>query len=176
MADWNKIKTEYVTTKISLRALAEKHGLNLATVGKKASAENWVEQRKQKEHKMQTKAVNKIIEQQAKATAKEILSIESIANELLEKAKQATEQLAKKEVITTKRNKGTGYNAKGQAIEVVTEEKTVNIVDGNIKVSDLKLLSDVLNNLDKLRQSAKLDRQDEIDPLSKALEEMARGL
>ena len=37
MADWEKIKAEYITTDISVRDLAQKHGVHYTTIGKKAS-------------------------------------------------------------------------------------------------------------------------------------------
>lgn len=39
MADWSKIKTEYITTDTSYRKLAEKYGINKDTIYAKAKKE-----------------------------------------------------------------------------------------------------------------------------------------
>lgn len=46
-ADWAKIEAEYITTDTSYRKLADKYGLNQATVAQKAKADDWVSKRKQ---------------------------------------------------------------------------------------------------------------------------------
>lgn len=39
--DWDEIKTEYETTKITLAALAEKHSVKLGTLKSRKSREKW---------------------------------------------------------------------------------------------------------------------------------------
>ena len=58
MADWQKIKTEYITTDISLRKLAEKYGIRYATVQDRSKKEEWITLRDQ--HR--TSTVSKILE------------------------------------------------------------------------------------------------------------------
>lgn len=62
MADWTKIKTEYVTGDISLRKLAEKNGVSYSQIAKKAASENWVSIRKQQRIKIESKTNQKTIE------------------------------------------------------------------------------------------------------------------
>ena len=47
MADWNAIKSEYITSGISYRALADKYGLNRNTIAERGKAEKWPELRRQ---------------------------------------------------------------------------------------------------------------------------------
>lgn len=47
MADWKVIEAEYITTGSSYRKLAEKYGLDQATVARKAKKEEWVSKRQQ---------------------------------------------------------------------------------------------------------------------------------
>lgn len=47
MADWQKIKTEYITKGTSYRKLAQQHGLSYRSVADKGSSEGWVELRNQ---------------------------------------------------------------------------------------------------------------------------------
>ena len=81
MADWQAIKTEYITTQTSYRKLAQKYGVNVTNIAKKASAEGWVEQRKQYAIETQTKTLEKISQQEANRAAK----IHSVADKLLNK-------------------------------------------------------------------------------------------
>lgn len=69
MLDWKKAKTEYITTNISYRKLADKYGTSASAICQKAKAEKWVEQRKQYINKTVTKTVEKISEKEADALA-----------------------------------------------------------------------------------------------------------
>ena len=79
MADWQAIKTEYITTDTSYRKLAQKHGVNVTNIAKKASSEGWVEQRKQYANETQLKTLEKISQQEANRAVK----IHSVADKLL---------------------------------------------------------------------------------------------
>lgn len=60
MTDWESIKTEYITTDISYRNLAEKHGVGLSTLCKRAGKEHWHQGRIKHNNKIVTKAADKI--------------------------------------------------------------------------------------------------------------------
>lgn len=47
MADWQAIKTEYVTTTTSYRKLAQKYGVHYNAIANKAKQEGWISQRNQ---------------------------------------------------------------------------------------------------------------------------------
>ena len=79
MADWQAIKTEYITTDTSYRKLSQKYGVNVTNIAKKASAEGWVEQRKQYANETQLKTLEKISQQEANRAVK----IHSVADKLL---------------------------------------------------------------------------------------------
>ena len=87
MADWQAIKTEYITTETSYRKLAQKYGINHAVIGQKAKAENWVELRRQHLDKTQTKTLNAISNKQADRAAKLI----GVSDLLLDKIKSLLE-------------------------------------------------------------------------------------
>ena len=65
MADWEKMKAEYVTTEISVRDLAEKYGVHYTTVGKRASKEKWQELRQQQTNRTLTKILTAVSDQKA---------------------------------------------------------------------------------------------------------------
>lgn len=81
MADWQAIKTEYITTQTSYRKLAQKYGINVTTIAKTAGADGWVEARNQYATETQAKTLEKISKQEANRAAK----IHSVADKLLRK-------------------------------------------------------------------------------------------
>ncbi len=87
MADWQAIKTEYITTDTSYRKLAQKYGVNTTNIAKRASQEKWVEQRKQNASKTLSKTLNAIGTKQAERTAKLI----GVSDLLLDKVKSLLE-------------------------------------------------------------------------------------
>jgi hypothetical protein len=87
MADWQSIKTEYITTDTSYRKLAQKYGVNTTNIAKRASSEGWVEQRKQNANKTLSKTLNAIGTKQAERTAKLI----GVSDLLLDKVKSLLE-------------------------------------------------------------------------------------
>ena len=70
MADWQDIKTEYITTKTSFRKLADKYGLHKDTIWKKAKDEGWDEQRRQHIDNTQTKILQADTEQKVSRAEK----------------------------------------------------------------------------------------------------------
>lgn len=84
MADWNKIKTEYITTDTSYRKLADKYGIDQATIARKAKKEDWVSKRQQHLSEVQAKILSADME--GKVDRAERLM--SVADKLLEKVEQ----------------------------------------------------------------------------------------
>lgn len=68
--DWLVIKMEYVTTDLSLRVLAEKHGVSRTTIGHRSKTEGWVEARRQHRLKIETKTSEKIANKEANKLAR----------------------------------------------------------------------------------------------------------
>ena len=59
MVDWKKVKTEYITTTISYRKLAEKHDIPFNTLQCRAKKEKWVELRQRHQDNIVAKSVEK---------------------------------------------------------------------------------------------------------------------
>lgn len=57
MADWKAIEAEYITTGSSYRKLAEKYGLDQATIARRAKREEWVSKRQQHASKTQAEII-----------------------------------------------------------------------------------------------------------------------
>lgn len=60
--DWIKLKNEYLTTNISLRGLAEKHGIPFNTIKSRCSKEDWGKQKPEVQQKIATEATQKTID------------------------------------------------------------------------------------------------------------------
>lgn len=69
MADWLAIKTEYITTRISTRDLAQKHGVSYSTLRRKAEKEGWVKEREEQGRKLSAAVAQKTVERVACAQA-----------------------------------------------------------------------------------------------------------
>ena len=67
---WLKIKTEYINSTISYRRLAEKYGVSVPVIGKRAREEGWVELRRKREELLVNKATQKSVEKQAEQLSK----------------------------------------------------------------------------------------------------------
>lgn len=87
MADWNKIKTEYITTDTSYRKLAEKHGISYQAICRRSKDEGWIYLREQHMNKTVTKTINRISEKQVDRASKLI----SVADLLLDRVKSIVE-------------------------------------------------------------------------------------
>lgn len=81
MPDWKKIKAEYIAGGTSYRKLAEKYCVSFSTLQKVGAEEKWTDLRK----KSSRKAEEKIVESVANREARTAVSIDSVADALLEK-------------------------------------------------------------------------------------------
>ena len=87
MADWNKIKTEYLTSDTSYRKLAQKYGVNATTIAKKASKEDWVSQRQQQANRTLSKTLTAVSNRQVNRAAR----LQKVADKLLNKIEAAVD-------------------------------------------------------------------------------------
>ena len=81
MADWEKIKAEYITTEVSVRDLAQKYGVHYTTIGKKASKEDWQELRQQQTNTTLTKILTADTEKKVDRATR----LKTVADKLLER-------------------------------------------------------------------------------------------
>ena len=126
MADWQAIKTEYITTDTSYRKLAQKYGIHYKVISDRGKDEKWVELRSQYRDKTFTKTVEKISQQEANRAAK----IHSVADKLLLKIEAMVES-------------GKPLDTKG--IRALTAA-----------VKDLKEIQSVRTDLDRQEQEARI--------------------
>lgn len=89
MADWARIKTEYITTNISYRELSQKYGVHYTNIAKRASKEGWQHQRQQQATKTQTK-MQQLVERRKIDRAAKLLDVSDL---LLQKVMERVEAL-----------------------------------------------------------------------------------
>ena len=87
MADWQKIKTEYITTDTSYRKLADKYGVDQATIARRAKKEEWVSSRQHHADKTQAK----ILTADTKNKADRAARLMTVADKLLRKVEQTVD-------------------------------------------------------------------------------------
>lgn len=88
MADWQAIKTEYITTNTSYRKLAQKYGVGASTLYARASKEKWVEAKEQHRSKTIAKTLNAVSSAQANRAAR----LQTVADKLLGKVENLLEE------------------------------------------------------------------------------------
>lgn len=128
MADWQAIKTEYITTDTSYRKLAQKYGVSYVQIGNVGREEKWVELRKQHLDNTFTKTVAAVESEQVNRAKK----MQSVADKLLRKIDAIVDTMAP-----------TALNTK--AIRALTAA-----------VKDLKEIQSIRSDLDEQEQRARI--------------------
>ena len=153
-ADWQAIKTEYITTNTSYRKLAEKYAVNYQTICARSKAEGWIQLREQHRNKTLTKTVEKIGEKQARRAAK----IDTLADKLLIKLEKAIDELDL-QVTTHKIKTESGNTEWSTEYKVATEGGTVDrtgLRQLTAALSELKDIKGELSELDRKEQEARI--------------------
>ena len=167
--DWTKVKTEYITTdKSSYRKLAEKYGISLGTLYKRAKRENWVELKQQSYDKKVAKTVASIENNQVKKLER----ILSITDKLLDKIEKAVDELdiqLYKNVAKVKEIEYNNYERPDKPTkEVINETEQVTeirtIIDRKgaqelaAAIKSLKEVQMLKTELDEQEQKARIDK------------------
>lgn len=162
MADWKKIKSEYITSNTSYRQLAEKYGVGRNVIGERARAEKWVQARKE----YRDKTVTKIVEQIGDKTADKMARIDAVADRLLEKLERAVDELELQLCTSTTKVKEIEYNnglrPDKPTKETVVETETIEAVQGIVDRAGLRQITAALKDLKEVKMlRSELDRQEQ---------------
>ena len=130
MADWQKIKTEYITTDTSYRKLAQKYGVTYTNIGIRSRKEGWPELREQHNAKTITKTMNAIASNQASRAAR----LQTVADKLLAKVERLVDE--------------------GE--ELLTDTSTMRDIARVLK--DLKDIQMIKSDADMREQEARIDK------------------
>lgn len=167
MADWIKIKTEYINGNISYRKLAEKHNVSFNTLKDIAVQEKWFEKRKEQHNKIAIRAQQKTAEKLAEKEADRLMRISNAADRLLEKIEEATEQLDQFIVTNRVRQKEVKYVSSKAGFgkpskEIVKEVEDKRIVKAeHLDRMGLKQLASALKDLKDIQFTAKEEQVEE---------------
>lgn len=162
MADWNEIKTEYITTDTSYRKLAEKYGLNRTLIASRGKTEQWPTLRSQHRDKTLSKALDKIASKQAQKMAR----FDAVAEKLLQKLERAVEELDIQIVRESEKIKQIEYNNADRpdkpTKEVIHEKETVQSMASIIDRQGLKQIASALRDLKEVQMlRSELDRKEQ---------------
>ena len=143
MADWKKIKTEYITTDTSYRKLAQKYGMSVTQICNVGRDEKWVELREQYLNNTFAKTLEEISQQEVDRAAR----IHNVADKLLNKIEAMVDAMAPEDIPA-------------KSIRALTAA-----------VKDLKEIQSIKSELDKQEQEARIanlrkqakDDEDEAD-------------
>lgn len=80
--DWDALQREYVTSDISLRDMADKHGIHRNEFAKHSKREGWVAARKAYKTKVMSKALTKTANKQAAVLARELDATEKMSDQI----------------------------------------------------------------------------------------------
>lgn len=162
MADWQGIKTEYITTDTSYRKLAEKYGIHYKVISERGKDEGWVELRSQHRDKTLTKTLDKISNKQSDKMAR----IDKLTDKLLDKLEQAIEELDLQLAKHTDKTKTIEYNNDRRpdkpTKETIHEEEKLLEVKSIIDRQGLKQIASALKDIKEVKMlRSELDRQEQ---------------
>ena len=162
MADWKKIKTEYITTDTSYRKLAQKYGVSYQAICHRSKEEGWIADREQHMNKTVSKAVDKIGSKKADKMSR----IDDLADKLLEKLEQAITELDLQLAKHTDKTKTIEYNndlrPDKPTREIIHEEEKLLEVKSIIDRQGLKQIASALKDIKEVKMlRSELDRQEQ---------------
>lgn len=162
MADWQAIKTEYITTDTSYRKLAQKHGVSYQAICHRSKDEGWIAQREQHMNKTISKAIDKISSKKADKMAR----IDDLADKLLEKLEQAITELDLQLYKHTDKTKVIEYNNSLRpdkpTKETIHEEEKLLEAKSIVDRQGLKQIASALKDIKEVKMlRSELDRQEQ---------------
>lgn len=147
--DWIKIKNEYINTNISQRKLAEKYGVSVSTLTKKANKEKWQQLKETQCNKIETKVQQETADKIIESEVNRIEKILGLGDKLSAKIDKAIGQL--ETVIIDGEMVDTGMvDVRGlrSLVQSVKDLKEIASADGG--EDGLKKLDSVLNGIDEV--------------------------
>ena len=162
MADWQAIKTEYITTQTSYRKLAQKHGVSYQAICHRSKEEGWIALREQHMNKTVTKAIDKISSKKADKMAR----IDDLADKLLEKLEQAITELDLQLYKHTDKTKVIEYNndlrPDKPTKETIHEEEKLLEAKSIVDRQGLKQIASALKDIKEVKMlRSELDKQEQ---------------
>ena len=152
VADWQAIKTEYITTDTSYRKLADKYGIHYKVISERGKAEGWVQLRSQHRAKTITKALDIISDKQAAQVAG---LVTQAAEALLDQAVKAIGQLDRPVTIHK-------HTIEQDGEKTTTEWEELSAAPGAVNVAAVRHLATALKDISQvLGLKTELDRKEQ---------------
>ena len=172
MADWKKIKTEYITTDTSYRKLSQKYGVGYQAICHRSQEEGWIAKREQHKNKTISKTLDRISNSQADKMAR----IDGLADQLLEKLEQAITELDLQLYKHTEKTKVIEYNNELRpdkpTKEITHEDEKLLEVKSIIDRQGLKQIASALKDIKEVKMlKTELDKQEQEARINKLRKE-----
>ena len=161
--EWERVKTEYITSEISYRNLATKYGITYTRLQKRGNDEDWKTQRGEYKKNLLNKSIDLICEEQAEQIARAL----RIGNTMLEKIEESLNEIDIMLVERTCKIKKTemidGEMADVERSTKEYDKKKVAIDRAGLKqlsavLRDLKEIGIFRSELDKREQEARINK------------------
>lgn len=162
--EWERLKTEYITSEISYRNMSSKYGISYTRLQQRGNDEDWRKKRAEYKEKLLNKSVDLICEEQAQRIARAIL----IGDKMLEKVEESLNEIdiVLCRTTTTKktvdRDEEEGLCEKTVTTEDYTKKKVAIDRQGLKQLSsilrDLREIGIFRSELDKREQEARIEK------------------
>lgn len=177
MADWNKIKAEYIAGGTSYRKLAEKYKVSFGSLRKVAAREHWADIKNKIASKRDTKIIDTLSDKEARRFADKLSRVSDLTDLLLDKLEQAISELDVQLYKDVVKKKEIEYNNERRpdkpTREIIHEEEKIIEVKTIVDRSGLKAIASSLRDIKEIQMlKSDLDRREQ-EARIKALE--ARG-
>jgi transposase-like protein len=145
MADFKKIKAEYIKGNTSYRKLAEKYGVPRSTLERKAKDEKWTELRRQTE----CKAEAKIVENEANRQAQRMNRLLAVSDKLLDAVEKAVDGFVSEDLVFDKSVLKSLSGAIRDIKEIQSIKSELDIKEQKARISKLEKEAERENESDK---------------------------
>ena len=147
--DWIKIKNEYINTSISQRKLAEKYGISVSTLTKRANKEKWQQTKETQCKKIETALQQKTADKIVKSEVDRIANILALGDKLSAKIDKAIGQL--ETVLVGGEEVETGIvDVRGLRSLVQSVKDLKDIVRTDDNGDEIRKLDTILNGVDEI--------------------------
>lgn len=80
--NWAEIKSEYLTTEISLERIADKYGISRSTIKRRSAREGWPDEKRAKKGEVLNEVVRNVVENETKRIGKKLEGLQTTAESL----------------------------------------------------------------------------------------------
>ena len=153
--DWDKIKTEYVTTKTSLRELEKKHKIPYKEIRTHSAREGWVKARKDYTSRLTAKITSKICDKEATRQANQLSGLLNASYNLRDRIVKATEDPDQfNRYLVTQGRKGGEF----ETVEVIKDKVDTKAI--RELTQSMRALEDLIRSLNNIPTPAEQQRLD----------------